>query len=71
MLLRSCDHIMISVAAICKTSRVWDPRSVAYALEQPEMLRSHEDICTYFLYNISVHPLYCIGLQNPKVKKQK
>ena len=71
MLLRSCDHIMISVAAICKSSRVWDPRLVPYSLEHPEMIRSHEDIYISCIYNFSVRPLYCIELHNPKVKKQK
>ena len=33
---------MVSVAASGNTSLVCDPSLVSYALEQPEMLRSHD-----------------------------
>jgi len=49
---------MISVAVIGITSWVWDPSWVPYALEQPEMLRSHDYNSTNVMYNFSVRPLH-------------
>ena len=54
---------MISVAEIGNTYWVCDPRLVSYALEQPEMLKSHEYKNSNVMYKNSVRPLYIQPVQ--------
>ena len=49
---------MVSVAASGITSWICDPSLVLYALEQPEMLRSHDHKNSIVMHNFSVLPLY-------------
>ena len=53
---------MISVAAIGNTSWVCDPSLVSYALEQPEMLRSHDYKHRNVMYKSSLRPLYIFDI---------
>ena len=47
---RSCDHIWYRMVI-----EVWDPKLVAYAFEQPEMLRSHDYKHSSIMHNFNVH----------------
>ena len=49
---------MVPVAASGNTSWVCDPILVSCALEQPEMLRSHDYKHSNVMHNFSWHPLY-------------
>ena len=49
---------MVSVAAI----EVCDPSLESYALEQAEMLRSHDYKHSNAMHNFSGHPLYVIRI---------
>ena len=53
-------YTMISVAAIGNTSWICDPSLVLYALEQPEMLRSHNYKHSNAMHNFNGRPLYIV-----------
>ena len=51
-------YTIASEATSVKTSWVCDPSSESYALEQPEILRSHDYKHSNVMHKSSVRPLY-------------
>ena len=56
-------YTIASEATSVKTSWVCDPSSESYALEQPEMLRSH-DYNYKCMHQSSVRPLYIVDCED-------